>query len=128
MVGVCFFLIKGYSGKGAVATQVLPTQNPSASISPDNDKENVTSTKISLLITSPKNGDTLDSTNASVKGKTTPNAEVFVNDVMGKADLNGNFSISIGLDEGTNVIVVSVNDADGNVSEQTINVTVASFE
>jgi hypothetical protein len=72
-------------------------------------------------------GDTLGSTNATVKGKTVASAEVFVNDVVGKADINGNFSINVALDEGENQIVVSANDANGNAAEQAINVVVTSF-
>ena len=79
-------------------------------------------------MTSPQDGSTLDSTNVTVKGKTTPDADVFVNDQSGKADVNGNFSISIGLDEGANQIVVSANDSLGNATEQDLNVTVTSFQ
>ena len=87
----------------------------------------VTSSKITLSVTSPANGATLDSTNATIKGKTSPNADVFVNDVVGKADANGNFAISIGLDEGSNQIVVSANDSVGNATQTEITVNVASF-
>ena len=123
------FITKGYSNKG---TSFLPTKTVSPTsdgITPESQETgSVTSTKISLIITSPVNGSTLDSTNVSVKGKTSPNAEVFVNDVTGKADANGNFSVSIGLDEGSNLITVSANDAEGNASQQDLNVTVVSFE
>ena len=47
---------------------------------------------------------------------------------VGTVDASGNFSISIGLDEGTNQIVVSANDSAGNATEQDLNVIVASFQ
>lgn len=122
LILVYLFVTKGYLGKGI--TTLPSTQTPAPETSP---QPNITSNKISLTVTSPKDGSTLDSTNAVVKGKTVPGADVFVNDQSAKADASGNFSISIGLDEGSNLIVVSANDAEGNVTEQNINVTVASF-
>jgi large repetitive protein len=123
---------KGYLSKGINLSQISTTQteNPTdgTATPAGTTTGNVTSTKISLVITSPVNGAILDSTNVTVKGKTTPKADVFVNDQEGVADANGNFSISIGLDEGNNLITVSANDADGNVSQQDLNVTVVSFE
>jgi hypothetical protein len=127
-VGVYFFVTKGYSGKGINIPQILPTQNSNPTSKTGNGETgSVASTKISLTIISPKDGDILGSTDASVKGKTTPGAEVFVDDQEGKADVNGNFTINIGLDEGQNQIVVLANDADGNAAEQDLSVTVASF-
>lgn len=127
---VYLFVMKGYSGKGTSVSQILPTQNPSTAASESSTQEtgSVTSTKLSLVVTSPKDGDTLGSTNAVFKGKTAPGADVFVNDQLGKADANGNFSISVGLDEGSNQIVVSANDSAGNAAEQDLNVTVTSFQ
>ena len=128
LILVHLFITRGYSGKGVgVVTTQTPTPTTSSQAATQG-AGTVASDKISLTVTSPKNGDTLDSTNVTVKGKTTPGADVFVNDVVGKADASGNFSISIGLDEGSNVIVVSANDSVGNATEQDLNVTVASFE
>ena len=129
LVLVYFFVTKLYSG---TANNLTPTPQNSASGSTSetvNQKTGaITSNKISLTVTSPVNGDTLGSTNATVKGKTTSGADVFVNDQSGKADANGNFSISLGLDEGANIIDVSANDADGNATQQELNVTVISFQ
>jgi hypothetical protein len=128
LILVHLFITKGYPGKGTgVVTPQTPTPIASSQAATQ-ETGSVASNKISLTVTSPKNGDTLDSTNVTVKGKTTPGADVFVNDVVGKADASGNFSISIGLDEGSNVIVVSVNDSVGNATEQDLNVAVASFQ
>ncbi len=128
LILVYFFVTKGYSGRGI---NLNPTaQNPTsggASEIVNQETGAVTSNNISLTITSPVNGGTLASTDATVKGKTAPGADVFVNDQSGKADANGNFSISLGLDEGINQIVVSANDADGNAAQQNLSVTVVSF-
>ena len=128
LVLVYVFITKGYSG-GNVTTLTTGTANPSGSTSqPVGTPGTVTSSKISLVVTSPQDGSTLSSTNVTVKGKTSPNADVFVDDQSGKADANGNFAISIGLDEGQNQIVVSANDSVGNAAEQDLNVTVTSFQ
>jgi len=80
-------------------------------------------TEITLTITSPSDGATVTSATVTVKGKTAPRAEVFINDVSTVADANGNFSANITLDEGENPIVIFANDADGNVAEKEITVT-----
>lgn len=86
-----------------------------------------TSDKISLNIISPKNNDIVKSRNVVVAGKTTSGAEVFINDQYVKADLNGNFSLTITLDEGENILVVAANDEEGNVTEQNFSVNVQTF-
>ena len=80
-------------------------------------------TEITLTITSPSDGATVTASSLTVKGKTAPWAEVFVNDIGTVADANGNFSAKLTLDEGENPIVVFANDADGNVAEKEITVT-----
>ena len=124
---VYFVLTKGYSGNGIKIAPVLQNATQSAAPAAKEDGS-VTSAKISLVVTSPKDGETLNSTNATVKGKTVPGADVFVNDQSGKADTNGNFMINIGLDEGSNVLVVLANDASGNAAEQDLTVMVSSFQ
>lgn len=78
---------------------------------------------ITLTINSPANGLAVATPNVTITGKTAPNAEVFVNDATGRADVNGNFSISIALDEGDNTIVVTANDANGNSAEAEVTVS-----
>jgi hypothetical protein len=129
LVLVYVFITKGYSGGNVVSTLVTGTASPAGGTSqPVRNSGTVASTKISLVVTSPQDGSTLSSTNVTVKGKTSPNADVFVDDQSGKADASGNFAISIGLDEGQNQIVVSANDSVGNAAEQDLNVTVTSFQ
>ncbi|MBI5619602.1 hypothetical protein HY950_01455 [Candidatus Gottesmanbacteria bacterium] len=78
---------------------------------------------MTLTVTSPTNGATVTSASLTVSGKTTPRAEVFVNDAETRADSRGNFSVRIALDEGENSLIVFANDADGNVAEKEITIT-----
>ena len=79
--------------------------------------------KITLTITSPANGATVTSSSVKVQGKTLPNAEVFVNEKETKADKNGNFSVTMTLDEGENYMIVVANDELGNVAETELAIT-----
>lgn len=78
--------------------------------------QDVKSDKITLSVNSDTNG--------LITGKAAPFAEVFINDQQTKADAQGNFSMKLTLDKGDNQIVVDANDADGNVVEQNLTVTV----
>jgi hypothetical protein len=127
---VYFFVTKGYSGKDLNLSNIKETLvggTPSPEPETVNEAGKVVSKKITLTITSPKDGATLNSTNVAIVGKTEPNAELFINDVEGKADSNGDFSISVGLEEGQNQLIIDANDDSGNVAEETLTVTVASF-
>lgn len=75
------------------------------------------STSMTLVISSPADGATVSQSSVTIRGKTKAYAEVFVNDEETIADANGSFSVTLALDEGDNPIVVSANDADGNVVE-----------
>jgi len=79
--------------------------------------------QITLSITSPANNATVTTATVTVRGKTVPNADVFVNDAQTKSDASGNFSASVTLDEGANPIVVVANDANGNSAEQDFQIT-----
>lgn len=87
----------------------------------------VSNKSISLDITSPKDKEVVSSATVLVKGTTVPNADVFVNDKETKADSQGNFSVSLSLSEGENIINVTVNDSDGNFSAKEITVTSETF-
>lgn len=99
-----------------------PTPDISPIITPVTNGGSVIASEISLTISSPANGATVTTALVVVRGKTKPNAEVFVNDESTVADGSGNFSVSLTLDEGDNPIVVSANDEDGNVAEKEFNV------
>jgi hypothetical protein len=86
-----------------------------------------TSGNFFLTVSSPANGLTQKSKYLTVKGKSVPGAEIFVNDKEGKADSSGNFAVNIILDEGENTVVVIANDELGNVQEKDLTVTVETF-
>lgn len=109
------------SKQEVASNYVLATSTPNSSGAVS------TSNKISLSIISPANGITLNSPSVKISGKTSPNAEVFVNDVSTKADANGNFSVNVTLDEGQNDVTVTANDEEGNVAEQSFSVNIQTF-
>lgn len=82
---------------------------------------------MNLEITSPIHGELLTSNKIKVTGKTTAFAEVFINDQSTTADADGNFSLDIEIEEGENILYVSANDSEGNISEQNISVNVQTF-
>ncbi len=95
-----------------------PTPDISAVTTPIVNGGSVVASEISLTISAPINGATVTTSTIAVRGKTKPNADVFVNDETTVADASGNFSVTLTLDEGDNPIVISANDADGNVAEK----------
>ena len=78
--------------------------------------------EISLEITSPKDGEVVTKSLILVTGITLKGADVFVNDAETKADEDGNFKVSISLDEGENEIFVVVNDSEGNYAEGSVKI------
>jgi len=83
---------------------------------------------ILLTVSSPVNGQTVSTSSVVVRGKTVANAQVSINDVDTVADLNGNFSATVNLDEGDNEMTIVANDANGNYSEQVLTVTYNSVQ
>jgi hypothetical protein len=79
--------------------------------------------QIPLTIVSPTNGSSVTNAVITVQGKSSVNAEVFVNDKETVADAQGNFSTVLTLDEGDNTILIVANNADGSYSEQQITIT-----
>lgn len=122
--------VAGYNLRktGGTAGSTIQTTPSSGNVTPTGAGPAPTGTSgyqagISLVINSPANGLEVATPNVTVTGTTAPNAEVFVNDASGKADVNGLFSISTSLDEGENTIVVTANDANGNSAEQELTVS-----
>lgn len=70
-----------------------------------------------IKVTSPTDGSTSAAQTVIVKGKTAVNAEVYINEVEGRADALGNFSISYSLEEGENYLLVVASDDQGNSDE-----------
>lgn len=83
---------------------------------------------IPLAITYPKDKSTVASSAITIKGQTTPNAEIAVNEIDTKADSSGNFSAAVSLDEGENTIIVVANDQNGNYSEKEVTVTFGAVQ
>ena len=81
------------------------------------------SSELTLTVTSPADKAVVTNASLTVKGKTAPYAEIFVNDAETKADASGTFSVKITLDEGENSVIVLVNDADGRVAEKDLTIT-----
>ena len=105
--------------------------NTGSSVSTDSTQTNNQSSyqsNLTLELTSPKDGSTVTSPTISVTGKTSADADVFVNDKELKADSSGNFSTTITLDEGQNSIVVVANDTNGNSAEKQVNVILESTQ
>lgn len=122
-------LVMGKPGKGGTPAAGLPTGEPSAESSATQksppmatDAPATVEKSITLSISSPLDNTTVTTRSVTVKGKTIPSAEVFVNEVDTVADKNGNFSATVALEEGENPILVVASDADGNVSEKEITV------
>jgi hypothetical protein len=91
-------------------TSIAPTSTPTPISS------------LPLTITAPTQASVSTST-ITVSGQTSPQADVFVNETQLKANSQGSFSTIVTLDEGDNIIVVDVNDAEGNYVEKEIPIT-----
>ena len=134
---VAFVVSKKRQSQQSISNQiessVQESQKTETGIQPTdtitNTKESPITTKIqevseiTLTVSTPDSGSTTSSSKIQVTGKTSPNAEVFANEAEGIADANGNFSLSVALDEGENSIIVTAVDANGKVAEKEILVT-----
>lgn len=94
-------------------------QNPVDIITP----ESVNNTSIPLSVISPLNGSTVGDAIIIVKGRTAPNTDVSINESDIRSDSQGNYTGSISLDEGENIITVTAIDDNGNSAETEISVT-----
>jgi hypothetical protein len=82
-----------------------------------------TGSGITLTVSHPQANQTVKTGSIRVSGKSVPNADISINEKDLKADTQGNFSTSINLDEGENIItVVAVNEF-GKTAEKDITVT-----
>lgn len=112
----------------------LPSTTPNSQQTPENTNgtnganvipsEAITNVnQIALVVTSPQDRSTVTTPTITVAGKTTPNADVFINDKQLVADSQGNFSTSLTMDQGDNEIAIIANDQNGNSSEKDLTVT-----
>jgi Tfp pilus assembly protein PilX len=96
---------------------------PESSPSPAIGAVKTPSSPVTVTLTAPANGSTVNVSTVTVRGKTLPKAEVYVNDTYTTAGADGTFSVGISLDEGENPIIVVANDSDGNMAEAELTVT-----
>ncbi len=84
------------------------------------------SSPMTLTVSYPLDRATVSTAGITVKGTTSPQAEVFVNETEVVANANGAFSAYITLEEGDNYIVIVATDQDGNSVEKEMTVNVES--
>ena len=77
-------------------------------------------TKLELEILSPVDGLITSIPTIVLNGSSAPFTEVQIDDKVIKADMYGNFSTKITLDEGDNEIVITANNEDGDYVEKTL--------
>ncbi len=77
-------------------------------------------TGLFLTVSQPKDNSVASADRIEVKGSTSPGAVVSVNQEAVSADEKGNFAVTIGLEEGTNVLEVCASDATGKTAEVTL--------
>lgn len=111
----------------------LPFQNQKTEVMQAPVKEEESEIKevsqgLSLEVYEPKDNEVVNKPNLTIRGKTSPLAEVFVNEKELKADPQGNFSTVLSLDEGENVITVAASDVQGNYAEKELAVTLETVE
>ena len=111
--------------------QTIPTQSITINQS-ETTQTTETTTNISegltLEVNLPVNNSTVNTVSTLVKGKTSPNVEVFINEKEIKADSNGEFSTTVVLEEGENYIIVSANDEQGNYAEKEVMVNLETVQ
>lgn len=125
IVGVAAFSRRTSTPSNTTSLMALPTPKSGGNSTTDSALEDTDTgltisepvKEIMLTMTSPANGSTTTNASTVVRGKTVPNAEVFINEYSLKADGSGNFSYTVTLDEGENIIIVVANDENGNLAE-----------
>jgi len=110
------------SGKQTEVQNQTPTETPAITDKKAVIDESITNgtkfeNSIPLTITTPLDKTTVTKPSLLVSGKTTPKADVNINDVELVANSTGAFSTTITLDEGENTINVVGTDENGNTSE-----------
>lgn len=123
IVGILFFVVLGLAGFAfyrSAMKQSVTTVPTSTSTTPKIIKSE---SAIPLTVTFPTDGLEVTTPAISVSGRTSKGADVAVNEKDVKADTDGNFLVTINLEEGENFISVIASDELGNVSEKEITVT-----
>lgn len=110
----------------SVIRSAQPQAVPTLTVMPvaaNNQGEQPIEQGLSLQLTSPADKAVVSTPSISVSGLTKPGAEININDLQTKADLQGRFTQNLSLEEGENTIVVSANDDLGNYAEKSLTVT-----
>lgn len=90
-------------------------------IDPATPEENIVNGNFTLVVSFLINGQELTTPYVKVIGETVPGADIFVNETEVPADKNGNFSLTVGLEEGENHIFISAGDENGDATiERTV--------
>lgn len=121
-----FFIIKDKESFNKLTNNVSNVINNVSDNS--NQLEKPVEEGLSLELNSPNNNSTVDTPTITVSGKTSPNAEVFINEKELTADQSGDFSVDYELFEGENDIFIAVNDDLGNYAEKSIIVYLETTE
>lgn len=87
-----------------------------------NEPEQAIDEGLYMELISPVDDSTVNNPSLNVTGKTEANAEVFINENELKADLSGNFSTTLTLEEGENIIVITAGDDEGNFAEKSLTI------
>ncbi len=139
-IGIAVVLVIGLVLVGFISKSEMPATSTSTGISqtgsPSGEQQagvpsptimettsSPVSSGLSLTVSAPENNSIVAKSSVVVQGTTSPKAEVFINDKELNADSKGNFSTTISLDEGENIISVSTNDVDGNFATQELTIT-----
>ena len=128
------FLIKGqkisYLNRAFETKKISqPNQLNQTSVEQSNIlKDNSILQGITLEIVEPKAEAIYNSSPIKVAGKTSANAEVYINDIETKANASGNFSVNYNLDEGENLLTIVANDQAGNYAEKEMTVYLQTKE
>lgn len=77
-------------------------------------------TQLKLTVVQPEDNTIIDTNKIEVKGTTGPGAVVSVNNEIATADSQGNFAVTITLEEGPNIVEVFTSDESGNEANLTL--------
>ncbi len=110
---------------GCAKEEAIHTPTPTSVITPTpTAKQTPTPTVLLLQITQPIDGAQVSTSAVLVTGKTIPGAvvSVSIDDTVEIAniDQNGNFSVTVNLEEGPNLIEIITSDLQGNEKSSTI--------
>jgi len=131
LLAVVLLIFSQIKPKGS--TEVAPNLIPTATVpltftaSPTSGAS-FSSAGMVLSVLEPANNAVVANAQILIRGKTAPNAEVFINEKELLADDSGNFSTTLTLDEGENLIIVTANDSGGNMAEKELTVTYNAAE